>query len=62
MTTKTTNMENNKKILSVKDRQELEKNLQILGRGIGKIRVNEKGEIFVLDEKRSKKEYKLGQV
>jgi len=60
--TRKANIDDNKKILSVKDRQELEKNLQILGRGIGKIRINEKGEIFVSDEKRSKKEYKLGQV
>jgi hypothetical protein len=50
------------KVLTVKDRQELEKNLQILGRGIGKVRVNEKGEIFVLDQKKSGKEYKIGQV
>jgi hypothetical protein len=62
MSIKIKNKRMNKKILSVKDRQELEKTFQILGRGIGKIRINEKGEIFVFDEKKSKKEYKIGQI
>lgn len=49
------------KILQVKNQKELEKTFQILGKGIGPVRINEKGEIFVFDEKVTKKEYKIGQ-
>ncbi|KLL05474.1 MAG: hypothetical protein MRERV_1c177 [Mycoplasmataceae bacterium RV_VA103A] len=49
------------KLSQVKNKQELEARLQILGRGIGPVRINEKGEIFVFDEKKTKKEYKIGQ-
>ena len=49
------------KTLSVKNQSELEAKLQLLGHGIGPVRINEKGEIFVFDEKRTKKEYKIGQ-
>ena len=47
------------KIWQVKDKKELEETLQILGRGIGKVHINEKGEIVIVDKK-SKKEYKIG--
>ena len=48
---------NLRSVILVKGRQELEleKNLQILGRGIGKVRISETGEIFVFDEKKIKR-------
>ena len=42
--------------------KELEAELQELGRGIGPVRINEKGEIFVFDKYETKKEYKMGQI
>jgi len=48
--------------LKAKNHKELEAKLQELGRGIGPVRINEKGEIFVFDEKETKKEYKMGQI
>lgn len=48
--------------LKTKNHKELEAELQELGRGIGPVRINEKGEIFVFDEKETKKEYKMGQI
>lgn len=48
--------------LKAKNHKELEAQLQELGRGIGPVRINEKGEIFVFDEKDTKKEYKMGQI
>jgi hypothetical protein len=47
--------------IQAESKQELETKLQILGQGIGPVRINEKGEIFVFDEKKTKKEYKIGQ-
>jgi len=48
--------------LKAKNHKELEAELQELGRGIGPVRINEKGEIFVFDEHETKKEYKMGQI
>lgn len=48
--------------LKSKNYKELEAELQELGRGIGPVRINEKGEIFVFDEHETKKEYKMGQI
>ncbi len=48
--------------LKAKNHKELEAQLQELGRGIGPVRINEKGEIFVFDEYETKKEYKMGQI
>ena len=48
--------------LKSKNYKELEAELQELGRGIGPVRINEKGEIFVFDKYETKKEYKMGQI